>query len=68
VEAKEDDHELNLSENDNDIFPERILPQKRKRTKKTKLMNDVLTTVVKTKRPTKKKMISPPHLSDDDTF
>jgi TATA-binding protein-associated factor Taf7 len=71
-EAKENDTELNLSENDDDDntpIPQKTPPKKRKRTQNTKLMNDVLTVTEKTKRRSRKKAAIPaPILSDEDTF
>ncbi|CAF3780367.1 unnamed protein product [Rotaria sordida] len=73
-EAKEQSNELNLSEDNDDDnndtpIPERNVSKSKKRTKTSKLMNNVLDIVEKTKRRSKKKKpIVSPVLSDDETF
>ncbi|CAF1171487.1 unnamed protein product [Adineta ricciae] len=70
-EAKELDQEAILSDDDDDDdapIPEKPQPKKRTRVKTTRLMDDVLGVMEKTKRRSKKKpTITSPRLSDDDT-
>ncbi|CAF0975919.1 unnamed protein product [Rotaria sp. Silwood1] len=71
-EAKENPNELNLSEDDDDNgtpIPKRNVSKPKKRTKTTKLMNNVLDSVEQTKRRSKKKKpIVSPVLSEDENF
>ncbi|CAF3381633.1 unnamed protein product [Rotaria sp. Silwood1] len=71
-EAKENPNELNLSEDDDDNgtpTPKRNVSKPKKRTKTTKLMNNVLDSVEQTKRRSKKKKsIVSPVLSEDENF
>lgn len=69
VKQNENEDDLNLSEEDNTPIPEKEAPKRKKRTKSTKLLNDVLGSVEKTKaRAKKKKPIASPNLSDEETF
>lgn len=66
--AQENNDELILSEDDDSPLPKRSLANPKKRTKKTKLMNDVFEMVEKTKqRSNKKPNIVSPSLSDEES-
>ncbi|CAF2186057.1 unnamed protein product [Rotaria magnacalcarata] len=67
AKENENENDLNLSEDDNTPIPERNAPKRKKRPKTTKLMNDLLDSVQKTKqRSKKKKPIVSPILSDEE--
>ncbi|CAF3193843.1 unnamed protein product [Rotaria socialis] len=67
AKENENENDLNLSEDDNTPIPERNAPKRKKRPKTTKLMNNLLDSVQKTKqRSKKKKPIVSPILSDEE--